>query len=75
VIEPPPLLFFGGDLRTPRADRVDPEACPVCARLRESLTAALTTGSPAMARMVVVAMHSHMVQGHPNDPRNKTPAR
>lgn len=71
----PPLIFLGGDLRAPRADRADPETCPVCAKLRESLTAAIVTGSSVMSRLVVIAMHSHVIHGHPKDPRNKTPAR
>lgn len=71
----PPLMFMGGDLTTPRADRVDPETCPVCGRLRESLRAALSTRSSVMGRLVVIAMHNHMIHGHPKDPRNKTPAR
>lgn len=68
----PPLLLLGADLRTPRADRVDPETCPVCARLRASLTAAIATNSPVMARQVVIDMHTHTFSGHPNDPRNAT---
>jgi hypothetical protein len=47
----------------------------VCAKLRESLTAAIVTGSSVMSRLVVIAMHSHVIHGHPKDPRNKTPAR
>lgn len=68
----PPLLLLGADLRTPRADRVDPDRCPVCARLRTSLTAAITTNSAAMARRVVIDTHTHTFSGHPNDLRNAT---
>lgn len=63
------------DLRTPRPGMVDPETCPVCSNLRGILTAALSTKSALMARDVVHAMHTHMIYGHPNDPRNKTPTR
>lgn len=68
----PPLLLLGADLRIPRADRVDPDTCPVCARLRTSLIAAITMNSPVMARRVVIDMHTHTFSGHPNDPRNVT---
>ena len=66
----PPLLLMGADLKTPRADRVDPDRCPVCARLRTSLTAAIATNRAVMARQVVIDMHTHTFSGHPNDPRN-----
>ena len=68
----PPLLLLGAGLRTPRADRVDPDNCPVCARLRTNLTAAIATNSAVMARQVVIDMYAHTFSGHPNDPRNAT---
>lgn len=68
----PPLLLSGADLRIPRTDRVDPDRCPVCARLRASLTAAIASRSAVMARGVVIDMHTHTFSGHPNDPRNAT---
>lgn len=68
----PPLRLLSTDLRTPRADRVDPDTCPVCAWLHECLTAAITTNSPVVARQVVIDMHTHTFSGHPNDPRNAT---
>lgn len=61
------------ELRFPRTDRVNPQICPVCSRLRQFLTVAITAGSPPMARAVVLDMHTHMIHGHPKDPRNKTP--
>lgn len=57
------------DLRFPRTDRVNPEICPVCARLRRFLTTAVSVGSPPMARCVVLDMRTHMIYGHPYDPR------
>lgn len=69
-VNEPPLLLLGADLRAPRADRVDPETCPVCAWLHESLTAVITTNSPMVARQVLIDMHTHTFSGHPNDPRN-----
>ena len=47
----------------------------MCGVLRESLSAALKARNPQSARAVIYAMHTHMFHGHPNDPRNVTPAR
>lgn len=60
------------DLRTPRPGKVDPETCPMCALLRDSVSAAISSGSQQTAVSVVRAMHTHMFYGHPNDPRNTT---
>jgi hypothetical protein len=63
------------DLRTPQTGRVDPEMCRVCYVLRSDLTEAVTDGNKKAARAVVLGMYEHMIYGHPDDPRNKTPAR
>jgi hypothetical protein len=62
-------------LRVPRAGLVDPETCPVCRMLRNWVGDVIESGDPSGTRPVVVAMHTHMIYGHPHDPRNKTPAR
>lgn len=62
------------DLRAPQTGRVDPETCRVCYALRSDLTEAITSGNAKAARAVVLGMHVHTIYGHPNDPRNKTPA-
>lgn len=70
----PDVILWSLDLRTPRSGMVNPDTCPVCRRLREHVTAAICTRSPTVAGAVVRAMHTHMVHGHPNDPRNLRPA-
>lgn len=64
------------DLRTPRSDRVDPDTCPVCAKLRAHVTGAIKDRNGIQASLGVRALHIHTFQGHPNDPRNarKRPA-
>jgi len=47
----------------------------MCALLRDSVGAAISSGDRQTAVAVVRAMQTHMIYGHPNDPRNKTPAR
>ncbi|MEU7416847.1 hypothetical protein [Streptomyces antibioticus] len=59
------------ELRTPRPGAVDAARCPVCGSLRAELAAALRAGDAHAARATVHAMHTHMVYGHPNDPRNR----
>jgi hypothetical protein len=62
------MLIF--DLTTPRPGPVDPERCPMCRRLRDTLSAAITSGNAPNSRAVVYAMYAHTTQGHPTDPRN-----
>ncbi|QAX95038.1 hypothetical protein SEA_SEBASTISAURUS_50 [Streptomyces phage Sebastisaurus] len=66
-----PLLI--GDVRAPCPGPVDPETCPMCAKLRDHLTAAITTRHGRQASHVVRVMYVHMRQGHAKDPRHKTP--
>lgn len=42
----------------------------MCRRLRDTLSAAITSGNAPNSRAVVYAMYAHMTQGHPEDPRN-----
>jgi hypothetical protein len=57
------------NLRVPRPGPVDPDRCPVCARLRDNVATVVITGSRKAARGLVTAMRTHMVHGHPKDPR------
>lgn len=57
------------DLRTPRRGLADPATCPVCRFLRNCVRHVITSGSTSGARPVVLAMHTHLIHGHPNDPR------
>jgi len=61
------MLSF--DLRVPRAGLVNPEACPVCRMLRTWVVDVIKAGDKSHVRPVIVAMHTHMIYGHPHDPR------
>lgn len=60
-------------LRAPRAGLVDPETCPVCRLLHDLVGDVIRSGDPSSARPVVLAMHTHMIYGHPQDPRTIRP--
>lgn len=62
----------GTDLHTPRPGLVDALTCLVCKGLRASLALALAEQDPASAVTTVHSMQTHMIHGHPNDPRNMT---
>ncbi|QBZ73424.1 hypothetical protein SEA_HEATHER_54 [Streptomyces phage Heather] len=62
-----PVLML--DLRMPRRGLADPATCPVCRFLRNVMRDVILSGSTSGARPVVLAMHTHMVHGHPYDPR------
>jgi hypothetical protein len=57
------------NLRTPRRGLADPATCPVCRFLRDCVKEVIMSGSVSGARPVVVAMNTHLVHGHPYDPR------
>lgn len=62
------------DLTTPGPGLVDPERCVMCERLRAVLAAAVLLGDPQAAGNLVRAAHSHMIHGHPNEPRTQRAA-
>jgi hypothetical protein len=69
-----PMPNLSDDLRTPQSGPVDPDRCPMCEQLRAVLRTAVLLGSQTSAGNLVRIAHTHMIHGHPRDPRTRRTA-
>lgn len=58
------------DLKTPRPGPINPNTCHVCAALRALVVKAARELSADGVKIMVQAMHVHMIYGHPTDRRS-----
>lgn len=62
-----PMLL---DIRTPRPEPANPDTCRVCRQLRQAQAGVIEDGYVPGVRSMLVAMRIHLLEGHPDDPRN-----